>query len=77
MMAVVRRSRRLIAILIVCALPVGISACANHHLLSKAFCIFNVDRAFHDFRTGHKIYGALNVALAIHNCRAGFAPNSR
>jgi hypothetical protein len=75
-----RRSRhliaRLLAVTMVCAVPFGVSACANHHLLSKAFCLYNVDRAFHDFRTGHKIYGALNVALAIHNCRAGFAPNS-
>jgi hypothetical protein len=68
---------RLVAVALVCALPIAVSACANHHLLSKAFCLINVDRAFHDFRTGHKIYGALNVAMAIHNCRAGFAPNSR
>jgi hypothetical protein len=65
---------RVLTIAVVCTAPIGISACGNH-LLSKAFCIYNVDRAFHDFRTGHKIYGALNVAMAIHNCRQGFSRN--
>lgn len=71
--------RRFLArVLVVCALaltPLAVAGCGGHHLLSKAFCLYNVDRAFHDFRTGHKIYGALNVALAIHNCERGFGRN--
>ena len=70
------RIARLLAIAIVCVLPIGVSACGNHHLISKAFCIYNVDRAFHDFRTGHKIFGALNALAAIHNCERGFSRNS-
>lgn len=44
----------------------------HRRLISKAFCIYHVDKAFHDFTHHHAIYGAFNVYEAIRNCEAGF-----
>jgi len=45
--------------------------------ISKAFCVYHVYRAAHDFTHHHPIYGALNVYEAIKNCERGFSFNAR
>jgi hypothetical protein len=45
--------------------------------VSKAFCVYNVYRAFHDLTHHHLIFGALNVHQALKNCEAGFGKKHR
>ncbi len=40
--------------------------------VDRAFCLYSVYRAFHDFTHHHFIFGALNAHQAIVNCEAGF-----
>jgi hypothetical protein len=49
----------------------------HRRLISKAFCVYHVDKAFHDVTHHHAIYGAFNVYEAIKNCEAGFGSNGR
>ena len=49
---------------------------AKRHV-SQAYCLYSVDRAFHDLRHHHFIFGALNIHQALKNCEAGFGKNSR
>ena len=58
---------------------------ANHYArtpaarrrVNRAFCIYSVYRAFHDFRHHHFIFGALNAHQALKNCEAGFSKTAR
>ena len=50
---------------------------AARRRVSKAFCVYNVYRAFHDLTHHHLIFGALNVHQALRNCEAGFGRNQR
>jgi hypothetical protein len=58
---------------------------ANHYAttpaarrrVNRAFCVYSVYRAFHDFRHHHFIFGALNAHQALKNCEAGFSKNAR
>jgi hypothetical protein len=50
---------------------------AEKRLVNKAFCLVSVEQAVHNLTHHHTIYGALSVGLAIKNCEAGFAKNSR
>jgi hypothetical protein len=45
---------------------------AARRRVSRAFCAYNVYRAFHDLTHHHLIFGALNVHQALINCEAGF-----
>jgi len=49
---------------------------AKRHV-SQAYCLYSVDRAFHDLTHHHFIFGALNVHQAIKNCEAGFSKKAR
>jgi hypothetical protein len=48
---------------------------AARRRVSKAFCAYNVYRAFHDLTHHHLLWGALNVHQALRNCEAGFGKN--
>jgi len=48
---------------------------AARRRVSKAFCVYNVYRAFHDVTHHHLIFGALNAHQALKNCEAGFGKN--
>jgi hypothetical protein len=50
---------------------------AARRRVDKAFCAYNVYRAFHDLTHHHLIFGALNVHQALRNCEAGFSKNAR
>jgi hypothetical protein len=52
------------------------SAAAKRHV-SQAYCLYSVDRAFHDLTHHHVIFGALNVHQALKNCEAGFSKSAR
>lgn len=45
--------------------------------VNKAFCVYSVYRAAHDFTHHHLIFGALNAHSALRNCEAGFSRNRR
>jgi hypothetical protein len=45
--------------------------------VNRAFCLYSVYRAAHDFTHHHLIFGALNAHQAILNCEAGFSRNAR
>ena len=49
---------------------------AKRHV-SQAYCLYSVDRAFHDLTHHHLIFGALNVHQALKNCEAGFSKHAR
>lgn len=40
--------------------------------VSRAFCLYSVYRAAHDFTHHHLVFGALNSHQAVINCMAGF-----
>lgn len=54
---------------------------ANHYVrtpaarrrVNRAFCVYSVYRALHDFTHHHLIFGALNAHQALKNCEAGFS----
>jgi hypothetical protein len=50
---------------------------AARRRVSKAFCVYNVYRAFHDVTHHHLIFGALNIHQALINCEAGFSKTAR
>ena len=50
---------------------------AARRRVDKAFCIYSVYRAIHDFTHHHVLFGALNARQALKNCEAGFSKNGR
>jgi hypothetical protein len=71
------RAAGICALLAVLLVATAGCSSATHRHISQALCLYNVDRAFHDARHHHLIFGALNVAGAVHNCERGFGKNAR